>query len=565
MHRPLSWSLTLLVAGMILAMAPTHAQRTLVLDDLIGKRYDADSGLPDESATAMVQTPDGFLWFGTFSGLARFDGLAFDVYTPANTPAMPDDGVVNLHLDRAGFLWCSTFAGIVRMKDGVWNRFGRDEGWTTDYARTFAEAPDGTLYVTGFDGKVLRLEGERFVELPPPPGRQQGALGHCDPEGRFWAVKGSFVGYLNGGAWKAVVEVPASGSDQARGGPARDGALWVIRGDDLLKVGASGVIARFSLTRPVTDFWSLYEHSSGEVWIASYSDGLFRVRLAGGRGEVSNYSRATGHGLGSVRFVSEDDQGNTWAGLNGMGLLRMRPRFFASYGIESGLPEPNVKSVTVDRAGQVWIGTYGAGVFRVDSPRFGEARFTPALPGSRAYVDSLLADRQGRVWVATFAPGSPVLRIEDDQTREILKDGTVNSSRSTLFEDSRGRVWLGGQQDLICCDGDHRTCHPLPEARALAEDPDTGAVWAATAHGLYRCDEAAFVEVMGPDGGSLDTGFCLRPESGGFLWIGTSNHGLLRRQPERALPNGQPRRAIKGHHDRRDRRRRFGLLVASLG
>src|SRR4051812_16376549 len=50
------------------------------------KTWETEDGLPGNSVTAMVQTPDGYLWFGTFNGLVRFDGVKFKVFTPANTP-----------------------------------------------------------------------------------------------------------------------------------------------------------------------------------------------------------------------------------------------------------------------------------------------------------------------------------------------------------------------------------------------------------------------------------------------------------------------------------------------
>lgn len=534
--QPAAWNRTgwrrrcqTLVLVVALASAMVRAEDAAVFDEYIARTYDSDGGMPDDSATAMVQTPDGFLWFGTFGGLVCFDGIRFRVFAPANTPDMPDAGVVNLHLDRAGWLWCSTYAGLVRTRQGIWQPFGREAGWTTDYARTFAEAPDGMLYVTGFDGKVLRHEGGRFVELPPLPGPVQGALGHCDSAGRFWAIKNRFVGYLDGGAWQRVFQ-PVADGDSLGSGPARDGSIWVVQEDELLKIRHDGVVATHRLNRKIEAFWSLYEHSNGEVWIASYRNGLYRIRPANDRGEVINYSRATGHRLSGVRFVSEDDEGNTWVGLNGLGLMRMQPRIFASYGLAAGLPEPNVKAATVDRTGQVWVGTYGAGVYRVDSVHFGQANFQPAVPGWTPFVDSLLADRQGRVWVATFAPGGPVFRIEHGQHRQVLIDDGGNSSRTALFEDSRGRVWLAGRADLVCCDRDVWTRFPLPGVRALAEDPGVGTLWAGNAQGLYQWHSETFIEVKSTDNHSIGNVLCLEPRTNGCLWIGTSDRGLLRRE-----------------------------------
>src|SRR6478752_775831 len=77
------------------------------------RTWETEDGLPENSATAMAQGPDGYLWFGTFNGLVRFDGVRFRVFNRSNTPGLPSDGIVNLHLDRAGRLWISTLAGLV--------------------------------------------------------------------------------------------------------------------------------------------------------------------------------------------------------------------------------------------------------------------------------------------------------------------------------------------------------------------------------------------------------------------------------------------------------------------
>ena len=92
--------------------------------------WQTEQGLPENSATAMVQTPDGYLWFGTFAGLVRFDGVRFTVFDPSNTPALPSPGIVNLHLDASGRLWVSTYRGIVVRDGDRWTAYGRDQGWT---------------------------------------------------------------------------------------------------------------------------------------------------------------------------------------------------------------------------------------------------------------------------------------------------------------------------------------------------------------------------------------------------------------------------------------------------
>ncbi|MSU64298.1 MAG: hypothetical protein EXS31_18235 [Pedosphaera sp.] len=113
-----------------LILLPVHGAQQRAVDEYLIDSWETEQGLPENSATAMVQTPDGYLWFGTFNGLVRFDGVTFTVFDPANTPELPAAGIVNLHLDASGRLWVSTLQGLV-VRDGsrwipLWTATGMD-------------------------------------------------------------------------------------------------------------------------------------------------------------------------------------------------------------------------------------------------------------------------------------------------------------------------------------------------------------------------------------------------------------------------------------------------------
>src|SRR5215831_14007571 len=91
------------------------------------KNWQTEDGLPENSATAMVQTPDGYLWFGTFNGLVRFDGVKFTVFDQQNTPELPSSSIVNLHLDKRGRLWVSTYGGLVLREGTHWRVLTSEE------------------------------------------------------------------------------------------------------------------------------------------------------------------------------------------------------------------------------------------------------------------------------------------------------------------------------------------------------------------------------------------------------------------------------------------------------
>ncbi len=87
--------------------------------DYLCEVWTAENGLPDDSVTAIAQTPDGYLWIGTFNGLARFDGVRFVTFDPANTPALLHARVRRLYVDSQGTLWINTYDGsLTSYRDG---------------------------------------------------------------------------------------------------------------------------------------------------------------------------------------------------------------------------------------------------------------------------------------------------------------------------------------------------------------------------------------------------------------------------------------------------------------
>jgi hypothetical protein len=80
--------------------------------------YNVEAGLPHNSAGVLLQTRDGYLWVGTDSGLARFDGIRFVNYRVATAPGLADNLIRCLYEDRAGTLWIGTQRGLSRMQQG---------------------------------------------------------------------------------------------------------------------------------------------------------------------------------------------------------------------------------------------------------------------------------------------------------------------------------------------------------------------------------------------------------------------------------------------------------------
>src|SRR5262245_46330209 len=121
--------------AILLALCSLLASSSFALDpdrlitQYIHNIWTVDQGLPHNVTTAIAQTPDGYLWVTTQSGLARFDGVRFTVFDKNNTPAITHDYLLSLCTDRDSSLWIGSLeGGLVHYKDGAFTNYTTKDG-----------------------------------------------------------------------------------------------------------------------------------------------------------------------------------------------------------------------------------------------------------------------------------------------------------------------------------------------------------------------------------------------------------------------------------------------------
>jgi hypothetical protein len=78
--------------------------------------------LPQNTATVVLQTQHGYIWVGTYNGIAQFDGLRFNVFDSSNSKGMTNSRVTSLHEDSRGDIWIGHDTGeVTRYSEGTFN------------------------------------------------------------------------------------------------------------------------------------------------------------------------------------------------------------------------------------------------------------------------------------------------------------------------------------------------------------------------------------------------------------------------------------------------------------
>ena len=84
--------------------------------------WQTEEGLPDNSVNGLAQTEEGYLWVGTPTGLARFDGIHFENIPLTNVVTMPNHGIVTMLRGRHGALWLAMDRGALVRLSGKTSR-----------------------------------------------------------------------------------------------------------------------------------------------------------------------------------------------------------------------------------------------------------------------------------------------------------------------------------------------------------------------------------------------------------------------------------------------------------
>jgi ligand-binding sensor domain-containing protein len=152
--------------------------------------WQMESGLPHDSVNCICQTTDGYLWVGTRRGLARFDGVIFDIPDSAEVPSLRTATVWALCQTRDGSLWIGTGReGLMRLRDGRFSVYTKAQGLVGDSVQVLYEARDGALWIGTTEGLSCWRNGT-FRNFTRADGLQDTSVRSIaeDRQGNLWVL-----------------------------------------------------------------------------------------------------------------------------------------------------------------------------------------------------------------------------------------------------------------------------------------------------------------------------------------------------------------------------------------
>jgi len=512
-----------------LALDPQKAITQYVLNS-----WTSEDGLPQNTVTSIAQTRDGYLWFGTEDGLARFDGLTFTAFDPGNIPELKSSIILALYVDSHDNLWIGTWGGMVRFKDGKFTSFTTADGLANNIVRAFCEDKNGTLWIATDGGGLNAFKDEKFTTYTTNDGlsRNKVMTVYEDREGYLW------IGTYEGTGLTRFKDGEFTTFSKKDG--LTDNTVWVIHEDrdGNLWIGTSKGLNKYRDGK-FTSFYtkdglssdsikSVYEDTDGNLWIATFGGGLNKLK----DGKFSSFTLREGLTNHIVRTIFEDKEGSLWIGTDGGGLNRLRDGKFTCFTVREGLSNDLVSTIYEDRAGNVWIGTFGGGLNRLKDGKV--ESFTTKDGLTSDLVIAITEDKEGSLWIGTLGGGLNRFR-NGKFTPFTAKEGIPNDYVFSIIEAKQGGLWLASSNDRLKRFSEGRfTSFVVNDGMTnvyITYEDRQGALWVGTSYGLSRFWNGSFTSVIKGDGSPLDAVKAIYEDKDGSLWV--LRGGVLSRLKDR--------------------------------
>ena len=503
------------------------------------------NNFPSDEANAVLQTRDGFMWFGGYSGLHRYDGARFTTWDALSPEGFGSSNIRALYECENGVLWIGTNdRGIVAFESGVFTVYDRTAGLPSNTVRDITSDAQGRVWGGTTEG-LFYIDAERTI-APVALGtqvRQFVTSLTVDAQGNVFAVLGSGELYIltaDGGTLRHNMQ----GSNARAVSVASDGRILAGTNVGSVHVLRDSASLRRSdvIETPLGNIEAVFECSNGFIWLLA-SNGIGFLDA-----DEVFHDMGNPNGAGFYRDMWEDYQSGFWFTATRGGVAKLSPsaltRVDGLIGADSGptnavvawqdltfigtdaglqifdsnwqpvhtefseLFETRIRGILACSGGYIWLATH---------ENWGVVRFNPATGEHKNWTpeDGLATDRtrfvaeisDGVIVVGTavgvnFIMEGNVASVSDVfgtasviRTPDIMVLSTAYTTDGTLFigTDGNGIYAINRQGYTRIGEEDGLTGGVVLR---LLYDANLGGVWVAASPGLSFIDADGQVHVI---------------------------------------------------------------------
>lgn len=461
------------------------------------------------------------MWFGTLSGLNRYDGYNFKVFkhTANDSTSINDDNILNIQSGPHNKLWVNTRAGYVIYDPEK---------------ESFERKPQKYLNSKGIKGSLTDIRGSG--------------------KGLFYVITSTGLYEFGENSTKAKLIEKSGSSPITSLALDSEGSIWTVN--------ASGEVKRYNAgnhfkvySRRITDAanYKIFIDRNDDAWVYSADKPKGAYLISRTTKSVKHYSTTSNPRLSTnnIYSVSQDEKGVMWLGTDhgGINLLDKRNNslnfLISKEADEKTIAQNSTPVIYKDDTGIMWVGTFKKGLsyYHESIIKFAHYRHKPVEVNSLPYddVNRFVEDKQGNLWIGTNGGGLIYFdRKENTFKRYKHSPGDINSLSNdvvvSLWIDHDGKLWIGTYfGGLDCFDGkkfsNYR--HSETDASSLSDDrvweimeDSEHNLWVGTLHGgldLFDRKTKTFRHFRSGRRNSVQSDYinALLEDKAGNIWVGT--------------------------------------------
>ncbi|MDX1678598.1 diguanylate cyclase [Arsukibacterium sp.] len=413
------------------------------------RHWTSNDGLSSNSVRTIVQDEQGYLWLGTLYGLNRFDGLQFEHFTTDNTRHLASNSITRLLRDSSGFIWVGTKAGLSGF-DPITLKFDRYP--IVAEVTAMIEVSEDEIWVAADnlfrikDGKISRIEGVRS---------QVHQLEKA--EDGVWVSSAEHLYLLSadGKQQKHAYPLPIElAQTPVYDLTVTEQGLHLASESGFYHLTAAGNIQKCQLPdgehSPV---YRLFTDSQHGHWISTYRQLFYRQHQ-------QSWQTVTTNELGTPPWFSDiyqDQQQNIWLASYSDGIYRAAAGNIRR--VNEGLVDPVVRSVGLTPDDKLIVASQSALQLLDNSGEF-TTLLDAGVLGNQTVHDFYWPAPQ-RLW---FGTDSGLLQYNLSSRELSVPFPSLQGNTVKVVQPSTdGGIWLGGVRGLFYAADNQLTLSPLNE------------------------------------------------------------------------------------------------------